>query len=94
MSDFEKCKECKYTRKSLTGWTYCGGSQCEMDVRADERTKAEQDFQNSDYWNDYLAKMLSDERERILEHQTIIYDLDGIGHKVVLVKDIKEEKEC
>lgn len=31
----------------------------------------------------------ADERKGILEHQTIIYDLDGIGHKVVLVKDIK-----
>lgn len=57
------------------------------------RADAERDFQNSDYWNDYLSKVLSDERERILEHQTIIYDLDGIGHKVVLVKDIKEEKD-
>lgn len=39
---------------------------------------------------DLVEAVRADEREKILEHQTIIYDLDGIGHKVVLVKDIKE----
>lgn len=28
-------------------------------------------------------------KAKILEKQTIIYDLDGVGHRVVLVKDIK-----
>lgn len=29
-------------------------------IRTDERKKAEQDFQNSDYWNDYLSKVITD----------------------------------
>lgn len=39
----------------------------ESNIRADERAKAEQDFQNSDYWNDYLSKVLADERASVVE---------------------------
>lgn len=36
-------------------------------IRADERAKAERDFQNSDYWNEYLEKVLADERNKAIE---------------------------
>lgn len=48
------CREC--AEKQLEDY--------EEKIRADERKKAEQEFQNSDYWNDYLAKVLADEREK------------------------------
>lgn len=41
---------------------------------------------------DAMNEARADERERIIGMQTIIYDLDGIGHKAVLVKDIRAMK--
>lgn len=35
-------------------------------IRENERKKAEKDFQNSNYWNDYLAKILADERKKCI----------------------------
>lgn len=32
------------------------------------RADAERDFQNSDYWNDYLAKIIADTRADALDH--------------------------
>lgn len=31
------------------------------------RAEAEKDFQNTDYWNDYLAKVVADERKKTIE---------------------------
>lgn len=34
----------------------------ETEIRADERKKAERDFQNSDYWNEYLEQLIANVR--------------------------------
>lgn len=47
-------------------------------IRADERKKAEQDFQNSDYWNEYLAKVIADARAKVLDK---IIDIVAIACK-------------
>ena len=42
-------------------------AEYDAQIRVDERTKAERDFQNGDYWNEYLAKVLEDERAKVLD---------------------------
>lgn len=66
------CNGCEYSKKlKYSGWPCCGCNKCEVEVRADERKNAERDFQNSDYWNDYLTKVINDakkdERSKIIE---------------------------
>lgn len=39
----------------------------DAEVRAEERKKAEIDFQNGEYWNDYLSKVLADERAKTID---------------------------
>lgn len=65
------CEEClEATRRAFTNF--------ENLVRADERRRVEEDFQNSDYWNDYLAKVLADERAKVLDK---IIDIVAIACK-------------
>ena len=88
--------------KNYNGETYIIPKKFEEEVRKDERKKAEQDFQNSDYWNDYLAKVIADERTNILkeicEHERTMIDDDGKIHFVVKMIDVmkvfnKEQKK-
>lgn len=65
------CKGClEATRKAFTNF--------ENLVRTDERRRVEEDFQNSDYWNDYLAKVIAearaDERTKTLDECKKIVD--------------------
>lgn len=64
------------------------------EIRADERKKAEQDFQNSDYWNDYLAKVIADaraeEREKVLDE--VIEILGNDFWQIAKVEQLKEQK--
>ena len=51
-------------------------------IRADERKKAEQDFQNSDYWNEYLEKVIADARADAIDE-----------YKIALHTKYKENKD-
>lgn len=59
-------------------------TESELEEHDDEvRAEAERDFQNSEYWNDYLKKVLTDERKHILDI------LSGIDRQMAeLVKEI------
>lgn len=47
----------------------------DAEVRAEERKKAEQDFQNGEYWNDYLANVIADaradEKAKVIEEMAL-----------------------
>lgn len=55
-------------------------------VRADERKKAERDFQNSDYWNDYLEKVIADARADERAEMLMPYDVESIDDLIENVR--------
>lgn len=65
----------------------------EKEIRADERAKAERDFQNSDYWNDYLAKVIADARadereEAAVDFVKVLEDFFAHSYRRINLNDI------
>lgn len=48
----KSCDDCPKFITLVSGWKCCMGSSCEMDVRADERQKCEEEFKQAlkRYW--------------------------------------------
>lgn len=92
-----ECKRCRVNK-------YCGTLiTCEQtkEVYQQARADAERDFQNSDYWNDYLAKVIVDERAKIndelseVQQILILYDVDTAEKRreiIDLLEQIKTSK--
>ena len=82
--------ECPYIKDNN-----CDIAKCdEFHIRADERKKAEQEFQNSDYWNDYLAKVIADARvdERAKVIDEVVEILGNDFWQIAKVEQLKEQK--
>lgn len=71
-------------------------AEYDAQIRVDERTKAEIDFQNSDYWNDYLAKVLADERAKAFKEFVDLYRefCNAPSDESCLKEDIECEGMC
>lgn len=54
-------------------------------IRAEERKKAEIDFQNSDYWNDYLGKVIADARADERREISEILNSPGDAETIVMM---------
>lgn len=102
MSGKNKWKEFCFQQNGCETCKYCDNSDCELEfwkdwARADERAKAERDFQNSDYWNDYLSKVIDDarkdERSKIIEVLDNADDLENAMYllcKYLITERLKE----
>lgn len=55
MSDLidKKCKECKYHKRLESGWDYCAGNKCEIEVREDEINRFQEWFLKTNMYCDY-----------------------------------------
>lgn len=65
-------------------------------ARASERADAERDFQNSDYWNDYLAKIIADAKADAIEEciKTLTDYCGGMPNNNLIsaLEQLKEQK--
>lgn len=65
-----------WTDEPTTEFTDSELEEHDAEVRSDERKKAELDFQNGEYWNDYLEKVIADAKaDAINEYKNKIIDL-------------------
>lgn len=74
-----------WTDEPTTEFTDSELEEHDAEVRAEERKKAEQDFQNSDYWNEYLEKVIADARADERREISEILNSPGDAETIVMM---------
>lgn len=91
-----KCTDCKFEEKQYS-------NDCLALFSYDKgRADAERDFQNSDYWNDYLAKVINDAKadaiDKVVEYLKAQFRMQNNPNSIfvetiVLHRDFIDELE-